>query len=324
MSKTIGSLIVDLEATELTVEEAEIIAHPLVGGIILFARNYADFGQLTELNKQIRRIKGSPILITVDQEGGRVQRFKQPPFSELISMGQIGKVYADSPDRGLKLAEEAGYKMAQEVLAAGVDLSFAPILDLNHAENKVIGDRSFHRQPEAVSLLAKAFVLGMKKAGMAAVGKHFPGHGLVLVDSHLATPVDSRSLDELEQEDIQPFLQFIQRDIPALMMAHIIFTSIDQLPVSLSAYWLQNILRKKYQFTGTIFSDDLNMEGANQSASYADRVLMARDAGCDFTLVCNNRRGVIEVLDRVNHLTHQVAHDKWIRLVGRTCESVCN
>lgn len=306
----------DLEGYALTPDESEMLTHPLVGGIILFTRNFESKAQLKALCEDIRlKRRDKPVLIMVDQEGGRVQRFKTE-FTRLPPAAEFGQIYDEDPNRAIKLAKEGGKLMAAELLAIGVDLSFAPVLDLNKGVSSVIGDRAFHTNTAAVTTLASAFIAGMNEAGMAATGKHFPGHGSVVLDSHLALPTDERSYEDIEKDDLIPFANLIQQGIPALMAAHITFPRVDKYPVGYSAVWLKNILRKKLNFSGVIFSDDLSMEGANISADYADRVKAANEAGCDFTLICNHRAGVIQALDLLPH-SLQVSGEKWLPLKGR-------
>lgn len=317
MDNSLGSLFIDLQNSELLPEEKELIEHPLVGGIILFSRNYTDKQQLKHLCKQIRLAKGSPILIMADQEGGRVQRFIKD-FSRLPDMASFGRQYEESKDLACQEAQKCGHLMASELLSVGIDLSLAPVLDLNKGLSTVIGNRAFHENAKVVVDLASAFMSGMKEAGMAAVGKHFPGHGTVVADSHLAIPIDHRTLDEIEKEDMLPFDFFAKKQIPAIMAAHIIFPSVDPFAVTFSRRWLQDILRDRLRFQGIILSDDLNMEGANISACYADRMRAAKEAGCDFVLLCNNRSGVIQALDKLSASAYQVRKEKWGVLKGNT------
>lgn len=310
MSNKIGALVIDLQGLQLTADEAELLSHPLVGGIILFARNYDNPSQLRELCRAVRASRAKPILIMVDQEGGKVQRFRNHFFS-LPSLSFFGEWYDKNPSLGLELAKSAGWLMASEVLAAGVDISLAPVIDLNKNNSLAIGSRAFHADPEIVYLLAHAYIDGMREAGMTATIKHFPGHGSVQVDSHLEIPIDPRSLQDIFNNDIKPFQQLINTGVHAVMAAHIKFPQIDDLQVSFSRIWLHEILRKQLKFTGTIMSDDLNMQGANISANYADRVRIAREAGCDFALLCNNREAVIQSLDHLPHEQHQLTIDKW-------------
>lgn len=315
MADKIGCFIVDLEGQTLTPEERDILSHPLVGGVVLFTRNFSSRDQLSQLCRAIRTASSHPLLIMVDQEGGRVQRFIKD-FTRLPPMGYFSQAYNANAINAQKLAKDCGWLMAIELLAAGIDLSLAPVLDLNKGKNSVIGNRAFHAQPQAVIELAHAFMLGMKEAGMAATGKHFPGHGHVTADSHLALPIDERSLADIEQEDLVPFTKLIQHGIAAIMAAHIIYPAVDALPVGFSRKWLQNILRERLGFKGMIISDDLNMEGANISNNYADRVEAAKLAGCDLILLCNNRKGVIEVLDRIPYESYLISKEKWSSLQG--------
>lgn len=315
MRQKIGPVILDLVGCELSNEEREILQHPLVGGVILFSRNYANPEQLTQLCRATRAARKLPLLITVDQEGGRVQRFRDG-FTRLPPMGEMGKIFERSPDAALKQAEQHGALMAAELLAVGIDLSFAPVLDLDKELNAVVGDRSFHRQPTIVTALAKAVMRGMHQSGMAVTGKHFPGHGSVNLDSHHAMPVDERSLDKISVDDLIPFAELIQAGINAVMPAHILFPAVDSHPVGFSEYWLKKILRQQLKFSGVIFSDDLNMEGAGFAGDYSERASAALQAGCDMVLICNNRQGAIDILDRLPH-QHSVAPEKFKMLQGK-------
>lgn len=314
MIPPMGPVILDLEGPELSPEERNILEHPHVSGVILFTRNYIDPTQLNELCQKIRDARRKPILITVDHEGGRVQRFRER-FTRIPSMGQVGQVYSANPQEGIELAEKCGWLMAAELLAVGVDLSFAPVLDLNKGVCPAIGDRAFASDPNTVIELALALVRGMQQAGMAATGKHFPGHGSVNVDSHLALPIDQRQLTEIMADDLKPFDKLIQSGIQAIMPAHIIFSQVDSMPVGFSKVWLQDILRKQHQFSGVIFSDDLNMEGAGFAGDFANRAKCALDAGCDMVLICNNRQGAIQIVDQLPQ-RYSVAKEKFAMLQG--------
>lgn len=294
----IGPVITDLIGTELTSEDAEMLAHPLIGGVILFARNYEHPEQIKHFCKEIRKARSEPLLITVDQEGGRVQRFLEG-FTKIPPMGSLGSEYDSEPNKALQSAEHFGFMMASELLKSGIDLSFAPVLDLNKKLNNVVGDRSFHREPDVVFRLAEALIRGMNRAGMQATAKHFPGHGSVDVDSHLGLPIDNREFNAILQDDLQPFLKMVRNNIPALMAAHILFPAVDEKPVSFSKRWLQDILRKELHFSGIIFSDDLNMKGAQPVNGFANRAFLSLEAGCDMVLICNNRNAAIEMIDEL-------------------------
>lgn len=306
----------DVQACELDSEEREILAHPTVGGVILFSRNYHDRSQLSALVSAIRQAASKPLLIAVDHEGGRVQRFRDG-FSRIPPMGLLHH----AGNQATNLAQDCGWLMAAELLALDIDLSFAPVLDLDRGSN-VIGNRSFSSDPEQVIQLAEAFIDGMHEAGMKATGKHFPGHGSVRADSHLESPRDNRSWEEIEAYDLLPFRKLIPTGkLDALMPAHVIYTELDDKPAGFSQFWLQEILRQKYGFQGVIFSDDLTMEGAAVAGGYPERAQAALAAGCDMLLACNNRAGAVAILDglknppesRANTLLSHHAGD-WRRL----------
>jgi beta-N-acetylhexosaminidase len=288
-----GSVIIDIAGTSLTEDDKKVLAHPLVGGIIYFARNYESVEQITSLSQDIRQHRPD-ILIAVDQEGGRVQRFKTG-FTRLPAMQRFLPLYRKNQQAALSLVEDCGWLMAVELLAVGVDLSFAPVLDVDDDFCQVIADRAFSPKPEEVTELAGAFMRGMQDAGMATTGKHFPGHGSVSGDSHAVSPVDNRTMEQIAQHDLIPFKNLLP-SLHAVMPAHIIFPKIDSLPVGFSPYWLQTQLREILCFDGVIFSDDLTMEGAAVAGNYGERAIAAIDAGCDMILVCNNREGVLETL----------------------------
>ena len=276
-----GSLMLDIGGTWLTAEDRQILRHPEVGGLIIFARNIESPRQVRELSAAIRAVRPD-LLLAVDQEGGRVQRLRQG-FLRLPAMRAI----ADN-ENAERLAEQCGWLMAIEVLAVGLDLSFAPVLDLDHQRSAVVGSRAFEGNPERAALLAGAFIRGMHAAGMAATGKHFPGHGWAEADSHVAIPEDERSLDELRRSDLIPFQRLVGQ-IDAVMPAHVIYPKVDAGPAGFSRRWLQDILRGELGFDGVIFSDDLSMAGAHVVGDAASRIQAALDAGCDMGLVCNDR-----------------------------------
>ncbi|OOF71068.1 beta-N-acetylhexosaminidase [Rodentibacter caecimuris] len=291
-----STLIIDLNGMELTREEVELLEHPLVAGLILFSRNFYDRCQLQALIQSIRTSVNKPLLITVDQEGGRVQRFREG-FTQLPAMQAFSRITNLAQRQAMAL--EAGWQMATEMVALDIDLSFAPVLDVGHI-CRAIGDRSFSDTVEDVIALAGQFIDGMQQAGMATTGKHFPGHGRVIEDSHLETPYDHRSESLIFTQDIKPFQHFIQRHkLDAVMPAHVIYPQCDKQPASGSSYWLKTVLRQQLQFQGTIFSDDLGMKGAGFMGDFVARSEQALTAGCDLLLLCNEREGVIQVLDRL-------------------------
>lgn len=288
-----GRLILDLAGTSLTSAEAATLSRPGVSGVILFARNIHTAKQVAELTASVRSVRPD-LLIAVDQEGGRVQRLKEG-FTLLPPMRSLGFLYDFDAKAAVRAAHFLGHLMAAEVLQVGIDLSFAPVLDLDYGFSQVIGDRAFAAQPAILIELATAFIKGMHLAGMAATGKHFPGHGFVEADSHLALPVDTRSLAELKASCLLPF-QALAQQLQGIMPAHIVYEQIDSQPAGFSKFWLAK-LRKELNFRGVIFSDDLCMEGASQAGSFSQRAAAAFAAGCDQVLVCNNSAAALEVLD---------------------------
>ena len=299
----IGALMLDIAGTTLTPEDIELLQAQQVGGMILFARNIESPAQVRALTDHMRQIRPD-ILIAVDQEGGRVQRLKQG-FTLLPAMGRFGELYNNEPERALALAEDCGWLMATEVLAVGIDFSFAPVLDIN-AISDVIGDRAFANNINDIIPLASAFLKGMKRAGMATTGKHFPGHGSVKADSHVAVAIDSRSYTEIEQQDMQSFIQ-LQSQLDALMPAHVIYDQVDPNPAGFSPFWIQKILREQLQFDGVLFSDDLSMQAACVAGGADARIQTALNAGCDMGLVCNNREAACMALKGIEDfaLPHQ-------------------
>lgn len=292
---TLGPLMLDVVGTELTDDDRRRLSHPLVGGVILFSRNYHDPLQLAALTAEIHALKSAPLLIGVDHEGGRVQRFREG-FTRLPPMRTFGEIWNEHPQRARELAREAGYVLGGELRAHGVDFSFAPVLDLDYGASSVIGDRAFHHNPHAVFELGQAVMLGMKDAGMAACGKHFPGHGFVVADSHTAVPVDQRVLADIAVADLVPFRLMVEAGLAAVMPAHVIYPEVDDQPAGFSRLWLQKILRQQLGFDGAIFSDDLCMAGAGVAGGVVARVEAALNAGCDMALVCNRPDLADEVL----------------------------
>lgn len=313
---SLGQIMLGVGGYALTAEEREILRHPQVGGVILFTRNFHDLPQLQELVRQIHALRRPRLLVAVDQEGGRVQRFKGE-FLRLPPVGALAPVYDRNPQQAASLAETLGWLMAAEQRAVGVDLSFAPVLDLGRGVSQVIGDRAFHAKPAAVAELAQAYVRGMRRAGMAATGKHFPGHGSVAPDSHLDLPRDERPMAELQAEDMAPFKHMVQAGMAAMMTAHIIYPAMDERPASFSRVWIEEVLRGQLGFQGAVFSDDLGMQAAGCIGDFPQRALAALEAGCDMVLLCNDADQVAAVLDAVPAAPNPVAALRLTRLHGR-------
>ena len=294
----IGALMLDIAGTELTQEDIELLQAPQVGGVILFTRNIKSLAQVRALTDHMRQVRPE-ILIAVDQEGGRVQRLKTG-FTLLPAMGHFGELYLTEPEKAIQLAEQCGWLMAIEVLAVGIDFSFAPVLDINDISD-VIGDRAFAKNIQDIVPLAQAFMAGMQRAGMATTGKHFPGHGSVKADSHVAAAIDSRSYDEIYAQDMQSFIQ-LKPQLDALMPAHVIYENVDPNPAGFSPFWIQKILRQTLKFDGVLFSDDLSMQAACVAGNADARIRAALDAGCDMGLVCNNRESACVALAGIENL----------------------
>ena len=292
---SLGPLMVDIAGTELTAEDVRVLSHPLVGSVILFTRNYRDPAQLAALTEAIRALRTPHLLIAVDHEGGRVQRFREG-FTRLPAMRLLGRRFDEDRRDGLALAQSVGWLMASELRAVGVDFSFAPCVDLDHGVSEVIGDRAFHRDPDAVAALAVAVLSGMREAGMPAIAKHFPGHGAVVADSHVALPVDRREFADLEA-DMRPYRPLIDNNVAGIMAAHVVVPAVDALPASLSQRWITGVLRGEMGFHGCVFADDLSMAGAAAFGDAIARSELASAAGCDVLLICNDRPSVELVLE---------------------------
>lgn len=283
---SLGPIMLDVAGTELDADDIRRLQHPLVGGVILFARNFTSGEQLKALTTAIHAVRQPPLLIAVDHEGGRVQRFREG-FVHLPPMRELGKLWDGNARQARQLAEEAGWILAAELRAHGVDFSFTPVLDVDFGNSAVIGNRAFHRDTQAIGDLALSLMTGLKRGGMAAVGKHFPGHGYVAADSHTEIPVDERDLPQIERVDMEPFRRMVDAGMQAVMPAHVIYPQVDDKPAGFSEVWLQQILRKHLGFNGVIFSDDLSMEGAVVAGNVTQRAEAALKAGCDMVLVCN-------------------------------------
>lgn len=310
---TLGPLMLDLDGLTLNKGEIELIKTPHVGGIIFFARNFENREQITALVQSIREVRPE-LLLCVDQEGGRVQRFREG-FTRIPPMQLLGARLSEGKEGAENLLQNAGWLMASELLACGIDFSFAPVLDVDYSQCEVIADRSFSNDPDLAAQAADMFIKGMHEAGMPATGKHFPGHGGVLADSHLETPFDERSMEELQCRDLVPFRK-LAKTLDAVMPAHIVFPNIDKNAVGFSPYWLQQVLRTELQFNGVIFSDDLSMKGADVAGSYADKTRCALHAGCDMVLVCNHRDGALEVLDYLSSVEAPPS-SRLVKMVGQ-------
>ena len=319
---THAPLIIDIAGHSLSQSDRERLAHPLVGGLILFGRNWQDRAQLTELCQEIKAVR-QDLLICVDHEGGRVQRFKTDGFTHLPPMAQLGSMWMQDGKTGegrgalraTRAATACGYVLGAELRACSVDFSFTPVLDLDFGESGVIGDRAFHRDARVVSLLAKSLMHGLLQAGMANCGKHFPGHGFVKADSHTDIPVDKRSLKALLSDDAAPY-DDLSNTLSSVMPAHVIYPKVDARPAGFSSRWLQDILRGQLRFDGAIFSDDLSMAGARlidgREVSYTEAAVAALNAGCDLVLLCNQSIGDGKAVDDlIDGLSEALLKGRW-------------
>lgn len=314
--RPLGPVMLDLEGTELSAEERELLRHPAVGGVILFRRNFVAPEQLVALTTAIREADERPLLIAVDQEGGRVQRFCDG-LTRLPAAARFGALYERDARAAVDAARAVGWLMAAELRRLGIDFSFAPVLDVEKGVSQVIGDRAFSTSPEAVAALAAAWLEGTHSAGMAGCGKHFPGHGGVVADSHLELPEDDRPLSALEHHDLLPFRRLIAHGLDAVMPAHVRYAGIDSEPAGFSEFWLRQLLRGRLRFDGAIVSDDLNMAGAGVAGTPAERALAALRAGCDLALICNNRAAAVAVVEAVADWPMSESVPRLQRLCGR-------
>lgn len=305
----------DIEGLELTPADRMLMREPAVGGVILFSRNYASPEQLSDLVSAIRAVRSPPILVAVDHEGGRVQRFRKG-FSAIPPMRRLGAEFDRDPDTAVESARMAGWLIASELRAAALDLCFAPCVDLDHGASEVIGDRAFHSDPEVVSTLAGAFCSGLRSAGMAAVAKHFPGHGAVLADSHEKLPVDRREYSDI-LDDMRPYERLIaNRRIAGVMLAHVVYPEIDSLPAGFSTQWIRQQLRAQLGFDGAVFCDDLSMKATASFGSMPERARRALEAGCDMVLVCNDRLAAAATVMALNDYSNPLSLVRLARLHG--------
>ncbi len=304
MAVKFGQVMLDVAGTELSAEDRELIAHPQVGGLILFTRNYNNRAQLKALTSAIKAIKPE-IIIAVDQEGGRVQRFVEG-FTVLPSLGTLGEVYVSDPERAFDLARLHAHTLVTELQSVGIDISFTPVLDRNIGVSEVIGLRSFAEDAEVIVALARVYIEQMHEDGMPVTGKHYPGHGAVEADSHYTLPIDARDYETIADTDLLPFVQLAQ-ELDAVMAAHVCYPAVSEMPAGFDTFWLQTVLRERLGFNGVIFSDCLTMSATAAYGSYADRADLSFHAGCDMVLVCNNRHGAIEVLQAHGDRTDPVA-----------------
>lgn len=311
----LGPIMVDLGGVAVEPAERDLLSHPLVGGVILFARNFEHREQLCRLVAEIKAARSPALLVAVDQEGGRVQRFREG-FQRLPPLRALGRQYDLDRSTGLAMARDLGWLMASELVACGIDLSFAPCIDLDFGVSGVIGDRAFHRNPVVVAELAISYLRGMADAGMSGTAKHYPGHGAVRPDSHHELPIDQRPLEDLDEE-LGTYRRLIANGLRSVMAAHVLFPEVDSLPPSLSRRWIEGELRGRLDFRGAVFTDDLCMQGAASFGSIVERARLALAAGCDMLPVCNDRAAVEQVLSALEPAAAPVSQLRLSRLHGR-------
>ncbi|MCG5262982.1 beta-N-acetylhexosaminidase [Cupriavidus gilardii] len=310
-----GPVVLDVKGKQLDADDARRISHPLTGGVILFARNFESRAQLVSLTREIRALRDD-VLICIDHEGGRVQRCKTDGFTHLPAMAKLGELWDRDVLAATRAAVACGYVLAAELRACDIDLSFTPVLDLDYGRSGVIGDRAFHADPRVVAMLANHLTHGLLLAGMANCGKHFPGHGHVEADSHVAVPVDERTLDEILEQDVRPY-QWMGMTLASVMPAHVIYPKVDPNPAGFSRYWLQDILRGQLGFEGVIFSDDLSMEGASVAGTVTQGARAALDAGCDMVLICNHPERADQLLAELDVSIDKTSQRRVRRLFAR-------
>ncbi len=315
MKLTPGPVMLDVVGKTLNADDERRLAHPMTGGVIVFARHFESRAQLVALTDAIRAIRGD-LLIAVDHEGGRVQRFRTDGFTVLPSMGKLGALWDQDVLRATSVTTAVGYVLASELRACGIDMSFTPVLDLNYGHSQVIGDRAFHRDPRVVTLLAKSLNHGLMLAGMANCGKHFPGHGFASADSHVAVPVDERTLDEILGEDVAPY-DWLGLSLASVLPGHVIYPKVDSKPAGFSRIWIQDVLREKLGFKGAIFSDDLSMEAARQGGTLTEGATAALEAGVDMVLICNQPDEAGKVLDALRFTQSDESKQRLARMRPR-------
>jgi len=312
---SLGPVMLDIDGLSLTPADRDLLREPAVGGVILFSRNYESPEQLIDLVAEIRALRSPPLIVAVDHEGGRVQRFREG-FSAIPAMRRIGREYSRDSAAAEELARRAGWLIGSELRAAGIDLCFAPCVDLDWGVSEVIGNRSFHRRPEVVGELAAAFSRGLRSAGMAAVAKHFPGHGAVVADSHLKLPVDRREYGDV-LDDMRPYDKLIGNGLIAgVMTAHVVYRGLDEMPASFSNYWIQQELRSRLGFEGAVFCDDLSMKATRDYGPMATRARLALDTGCDMVLVCNDRPAAQKTVASLREYSNPLSLVRLARLHG--------
>lgn len=316
-SGVLGPVMVDVAGQELTADDRALIAHPLVGGVILFTRNYRDHEQLKKLCDDILAVpRKARVLLAVDHEGGRVQRFRNG-FSRLPAMRTLGKLHEESPGKAMEESHRLGSVIGNELAHFGFDLPFAPVLDRDYTVSQIIGDRAFAHDTDVLTTLSREFWRGLNAAGLSATGKHFPGHGAVTADSHHELPVDRRALPQLEA-DMAPFKTLMDEGLESIMMAHVRYTAVDTLPASLSSKWIKGLVRREWKYNGAIFCDDLSMGGAAVVGTLGERAIAALDAGCDMIPVCNDRAGTLQVLEALrDHKPSRLSSARLKRLYRR-------
>ena len=315
---TLGPIIVSIEGKKLSEDDRNTLRHDLIGGVILFSENYKNREQLMELVRSIKKVKSPELIVCVDQEGGRVQRFRQG-FYKLPSFNELGSIYNQTKEKGLRASFLAAQVTALELMDVGIDFSFSPVIDIDHGLSDIIGDRSFHSNPEIVAELSNSYINGLKSIGMKAVVKHFPGHGGVTLDSHFVKPIDERSLDDLGN-DLIPFQSLFNKDVSAIMTAHICFPSIDTSMVTFSEYWLNDLLRQKFQFQGLVFSDDLSMAATEEVGLMGERINLALSSGCDVVICCHMKDQMDLIIESVQS-HHKKSFDSKLEVMRPSVQS---